>query len=196
MKHTDFAIIFILIFMSIVIEFDFKMSALHEIQNQRILYNNIFDTAAIDALRNAVVNENGNAEINEELVIRQFFEGLGELVEIDISSFPVMIITNSKGFAIWDNGIRNEFIYEDPSVETKVNKIRTAVEDALNSSTAALYNGYRYCISIPYVKVSEWYNTISDMGFLVVFQGDTFNNDRMFNRYIISGASFTNSEPR
>lgn len=196
MKHTDFALIFMMIFLSIIIEYDFKIKSLHEISNQGIIYNNIFDTAVTDALRNGLKTEGAEPVINEELVMKQLFDGLNELIEIDMSSFPAIIITNSRGFIIWNNGERNELIYEDSTIETKISQIKTAVEDALNSSTAAIYNGFTYTISIPYANANEWYNTISDLGILIVYQGNTYNNDKMFNRYIVSGASFENAESR
>lgn len=190
MNHTDFAIIFLIIFISFVVGYDFKMNALREMQNQEELYNNIFDTAVRDALRNGLELIENKVKINEDLVLSQLFEGLNELMKIDITSFPAIIITNYDGFTIWDNGVRQKIVYYDTKTESKINLIKTAVEDAMNCSTAAKYHNLKYKISISYNNVSEWYNTISDMGFLIVFQGDTFNNDKLFNRYIVSGASF------
>lgn len=190
MNHTDFAIIFLIIFISLVVGYDFKMNALREMQNQEVLYNNIFDTAVSDALRNGLELTNNKVKINEDLVLSQLFEGLNELMSVNITSFPAIIITNYDGFTIWDNGERQEIVYNDTKPESKINLIKTAVEDALNSSTAAKYNDLKYKISISYNNISEWYNTISDMGFLIIFQGDTFHNDKLFNRYIVSGASF------
>lgn len=190
MKHTDLAILFLMIFICFVVGFDFKMDALRKIQNQSVLNNNIFDTAVSDALRNGLELTNDKVMINEDLVLTQLFEGLNELMRIDITSFPAIIITNYDGFTIWNNSERMEFVYDKYETESKINLIKKAVEDALNSSTAARYNNLIYKISIPYINVNEWYNTISDMGILIVFQGDTFNNDKLFNRYIVSGASF------
>ena len=196
MKHTDLAILFFVIFLSFITEYDFKMNALCEIQNQGMIYNNIFDTAVSDALRNGLELKNNEIRINEELVTKQLLEGLNELMTIDMTAFPAMIITNDEGFTVWNNGVRSEVIYADSQLETKINAIKKAVEEALNSSTAAKYNKLEYTISIPYCDVNEWYNTISDLGFLVVFQGDTFHNDKLFNRYIVSGASFKYSDSR
>lgn len=190
MKHTDLSIVFLLIFVCLVIEFDFKMNTLRKIQNQGVLYNNIFDTAVNDSLRNGLELINTTVSINEELVIQQFFEGLNHLMSIDNTSFPVIMITNKEGFTIWDNGVKRECVYGSFTRESKVALIQSQVEKALNSSSTAKYNNLTYRISIPYIDFNEWYNTISDMGLFIIFQGNTFQNNKLYNRFIISGASY------
>lgn len=189
MKFTDGAILFLILMLAFVIPLDGRLQLLMHLQMQKTMYNAILDTAVEDSLRNGVVITGKQVSMNHQMIVRQFERSLQELLVTEISSehYPVMMITDGNACYFWENNQEKKIVYPELGTrEDKINLIRTEMEKRLSKGTALQ-------VSIPYVEAEEWYNTVSDMGFLVIYRNDRGMSLALGNGYeqrIAAGAAY------
>lgn len=178
MKGTDYCIVFVLLCLTFVLPFELRLSMLSKLQMQKAVYNNIFDTAAMDALTHSYTRLDS---IDAQKAYLFFFREVRETLMVEEGDFPIVLVTDAAGFQVCAYGQWNKVDCIGKSREQKIVMLREVLEDALQTT-----------VSIPYIEAEEWYNTIGDNGMLVVYRSQkklcrVFQSD--YENIIVSAAA-------
>lgn len=190
MKGTDFAIVFLMFFIPFAVLFDFRLSMTAGLYQQKIMLNNIFDTAAEDAVYKSFTVEGDNAYIDYSKASKAFIAQAQKVVDVDGDDFPVMLVTHKDGFWIGEEdntGLSWHPYQKSQNRQEKIEMIREEVERKLNTG-----NDNDVTVSIPVIEAQEWYNTVTDCGMLVIYKQKKSRMKPLGSRYtnyIVSGAS-------
>ena len=113
MKITNYAIIFILVFICCIVRIDIKYNNLEIMESKKVAYNNYIDNAVDDAVINLIDYDSTQTDsynLNRNLCVEKFFKSLyssfGVLSNTDLKEkinrcIPVITITDYDGFYIY-----------------------------------------------------------------------------------------------
>ena len=199
MKLTDFALLFIGIFICAVVVTESYESGLRKVAFTREEYNVVIDRAIDDALENAVNREDyyDRSEIDAQQVIEDMFEELYCVFDIasndERMSFrahvPVIAVLEWDGYRLFDYTGEN-IIAEDKrkypeNAEEFTDEIRNCMEEAINEKVT----DEEITLSFAYSEGNDWYQNIDYPSVMTIFYGMPLGNgDRTYNRIFLSGA--------
>lgn len=181
MKYTDFAILFIALSICFVVPLELRSRLLERMMSQKIIYNNIFDTAVMDALQESYWIDSSEAYIDHEKLIYYLERNIKECLSGFDTNKALILITREDGFYYRYKAVTEFVQYEDVmNYEDKINLLRDNIEKNIN-----------LMVSIPYIENEEWYNTVAADSILFVYIDDKMSRNKIsfeYDNIYVSGA--------
>ena len=196
MKITDFAIIFILLFIMLQVIFGLRTDVMRAEESRYVRMNNVCDRAIEDALETGYggVDLNGNPVIDKESIKNSFIQEVDYIVTGSressshhelISRMALMIVTTEKGFYVYRDGWKSMEQYRSKEHEAITEQIVGYINGVLEEDG--------YYIDIPASEREALRQSFAEYGAYVVWNNSYGNNIlEGKKRYIFSGARLRN----
>lgn len=194
MKITDYANIFMIIFLAFftISNFKDKMNFNYLMKTEEI--NKLMDNSVVSALENTVHEENGNLSFDLQKISNNFFETLvffltgneygGEseiryYLEDNIMAF---ILIENNGYYLYESGSwSGKTLFSEDSHENKVDEIEKIINERISRLP--------YRVNFPKNSGEIDSQTISDYSLLVLYKTNEYNySGKTYADIIIAGA--------
>lgn len=191
MKLTDFAIIFSILLLTVIVTIEIKMNMMVEVNNHKFTLNNIVDQAVTDSLAKNYkeIDNSGKPIININSIFNDFMDevnyilyGTHENMSIQEANIPVFIVCDTEGYWIHTDKWTKKKKYFSNNHTERISQ--------LSKDMIKVVEQYGISVDIPLNDGEAWCQTFADYGAYAIYCNDS--NKLMNKEYRIfsfSGAA-------